>query len=312
MKPLLPIADVTSWISDAEIVGFSVGPDDVVYLLLATAQLDYRVVRPGGASFAKVKPDHPQSYRIVAIADGRVIRELTISGERFNYHHIQPLPDGDVLLACARSQFRSAGDYDRNGRVFDRHGRLLREVLLGDGIQAIQTTDEGTIWTSFFDEGVFGNYGWSAPVGASGLVAWGSFGNKVFEFAPSDGLDAICDCYALNVVSRVDTWCYYYTGFPLVWIHQQKIRAWWHIPLGGSDAFAIYDDVALFRGGYVDRDTYWLVRLCDNQRIEVITNFALENEQGNALVAGRAVGRGKSLYLLSSNRVYRVGVLDAL
>ncbi|WP_176444820.1 hypothetical protein [Paenibacillus herberti] len=40
-----------------------------------------------------------------------------------------------------------------------------REFLLGDGIQSVQVTDKGIIWTSYFDEGVFGNNGWDKPIG---------------------------------------------------------------------------------------------------------------------------------------------------
>lgn len=32
--------------------------------------------------------------------------------------------------------------------------------------------EDGRIVTSYFDEGIFGNFGWDQPLGASGLVVW--------------------------------------------------------------------------------------------------------------------------------------------
>ncbi len=60
----------------------------------------------------------------------------------------------------ARAELRKDGTYDLNGRVFGPDGALRREFLLGDGIQDVQTTAEGDIWVSRFDEGVYGNLGW--------------------------------------------------------------------------------------------------------------------------------------------------------
>ncbi|WP_440117757.1 hypothetical protein [Paenibacillus sp. QZ-Y1] len=77
-------------------------------------------------------------------------------------------------------------------------GNTIREFLLGDGIQSVQVTKNGTIWTSYFDEGVFGNNGWSNPIGSQGLVAWDEHGNKLYEDHAAD----IADCYALNVVNE--------------------------------------------------------------------------------------------------------------
>ena len=84
--------------------------------------------------------------------------------------------------------------------------------MLGDGIGQVAATSDGDVWAGYFDEGVYGNYGWGdpggeAPVGACGLV----------RFTPDLQLDwrfpshvqqpwgAISDCYALNV-GDTDVW----------------------------------------------------------------------------------------------------------
>ena len=51
---------------------------------------------------------------------------------------------------------------------------MLSRFCLGDGIQDCVVKKDGTIITSYFDEGVFGNYGWDEPLGDCGLIAWTS------------------------------------------------------------------------------------------------------------------------------------------
>jgi len=308
---LAPVASLALLIGDGELVAFNVGPDGVVYLVVALRPLDYRIEQPGWASFAKTVPEQPQRYRIVGLSGSRPILDVVVDGERFNIHDVQPLPDG-LLLVCARSYFRGPGDFEKNGRVYTHSGEFAREILLGDGIQTVQATSEGVIWTSFFDEGVFGNYGWQSPVGASGLVAWDSAGNKLYEFQPGLGLDSICDCYALNVESEEDVWCYYYTAFSLVRLHCRAIQSVWKMPLGGSDAFAISGEYALFRGGYRDRDAYQLFALCPDGVAKSVATIELRDPDGSKLVANRVVGRADTIYLASNGSLYRVNVQAAV
>jgi hypothetical protein len=298
-------------IGDGELVAINVGPDGVTYLVAALEPLDYRIEQPGGASFAKTIPKQPQRYQVVGLSGSQTVLDAVIDGERFNIHDIQPLPDG-LLLVCARSYYKGPNDFEKNGRVYTRAGRFAREILLGDGIQSVQATSGGVIWTSYCDEGVFGNYGWQSPFGASGLVAWDSAGNKVYEFEPRDGLDSICDCYALNVDSEDDVWLYYYTEFPLVRLRRHKIESVWKMPLGGSDAFAVSAGHVLFRGGYDDRDAYQLFSLGPGGKPELVAKIELQDENGGKLMADRVVARADAMHLVSNGFLYRVDVQTAL
>ncbi len=304
---LSPIASLAEFIGAGELVAFNVGPDGVAYFVIALGTLDYRFENTGGASFAKTVPDRSQSYRVVGLSGSQPVLDVAIQAEKFNIHDIQPLAD-ELLLVCSRSRYKSRDNFEKNGRVYTRDGTLTREILLGDGIQSVQTTAEGVIWTSFFDEGVFGNYGWSNPVGASGLVAWDSAGNKIYEFQPSAGLDSICDCYALNVESADDVWLYYYTQFPLVHLHRREIASFWQMPEKGSDAFAICAGHALFRGGYKDRDVYRLFSLRRTGRVEFVEEITFGDREGNPLVADRVVGRGDAIHFTCDSYLYRVDI----
>jgi hypothetical protein len=145
---LSPVASLVSFIGNGELVAFNVGPDQVVYIVVALRPIDYRVERPGGASFAKTVPEQPQRYRVVGLSGCDPVLDVVIEEERFNIHDVQPLPEG-LLLVCSRSYFRGPDDFEKNGRVYTRSGKFIREILLGDGIQTAQATSQGLIWTSF-------------------------------------------------------------------------------------------------------------------------------------------------------------------
>lgn len=294
-------------IGDQTIVAFNVGPNGEVYFLLAVDTLDYRTKDTGLGSFVKIVPDSPQRYRVLILRDGDLELDLAISDERFNIHEIQPLCN-DLLLACSRSAYRGEHDYDLNARVYSRDGVFLREFLLGDGIATIQTTRRGEIWTSYFDEGVIGNYGWHAPVGAAGLVAWNASGEKVYDYDAVGPVDTIVDCYALNVPSDEDVWCYYYTDFPLVHLHEKRIVAAWDVPVRGSPAFAVANEHVLFAGGYSQADSFQLVRLASNGMSKLIGELNLIGDDGAPVKPVRVVGRGARLYVLSDTMLYEIDV----
>jgi hypothetical protein len=287
-------------IEDGELVAFDVGPDGVVYLVVALRPLDYRFEQPTRASFAKPTPEQSQRYRVVGLSGFQIVLDAVIEGERFNIHHVQPLRD-ELLLVSARSKYNRINGFEKNGRVHTRNGEYVRDLLLGDAIESVQTTSKGVIWTSFFDEGLY-----EPNPGTSGLVCWDYDGHMLFDFKPSAGLKSIYDCYALNVESERDAWCYYYNQFPLVHLHFFEIESVWHMPIDGSDAFAIGADHALFRGGYNDRDTYHLFSLGPNGKVSLVEKLELRNEIGNRLVADWVAGRADAIYLASKGFLYRV------
>lgn len=290
------------------IVAFDIGVDGFPYAVIATGPLDDRTVSPGGASFPKIRPETPQGYQIYRLHEGEAQLLTAIEREAFNIHHVQPLGEDQLLLACARCEHRKDRP-DRNGRIYHTHGRIQGAITLGDGIQNIAVTPDGLIWTSYFDEGVFGNFGWSKPLGNNGLVAWRQDGTIAYKYQPSEGLDFICDCYAMNACGN-EIWIYYYTDFPLVLIRDGAVMAHWEVPVKGADAFAISRGYALFRGGYDQRDDYLLLGLTE-PTVRQRARFRLKSESGTRIKAQRVSGRGDAIFLLQDREIFRITVEEA-
>ncbi len=298
-------------IGEHTVVTFNVGPRGEVHVLLAMNSLDYRTQDDGLATFAKIVPDTQQCYRVLVLRRGEIELDLVIQDVPFNIHLVQPLGN-DLLLACSRSEYRGRDDFDRNARVYARDGTFLRDFLLGDGLATIQTTNRGEIWTSYFDEGVFGNYGWHDPVGAAGLVAWNGLGEKVYEYDAVGPVGTIVDCYALNVASAEDVWCCYYMNFPLVHLHKKRIAATWDAPVSGSHAFAVAGNHVLFAGGYKKRDMFQLVRLAPNGQSLLVGDVDIIGDDDTPIKSASAIGRGAVLYVLDDAVLYEIDLNDAL
>lgn len=302
-------------------MSISIDHDGQLYVLAETPSSDYRgITSRFGCISSKVRTKEPQEVVIFRF-DGNQLTRFDIPEQHWCYDHVQPLPDDELLLVCARSRYREKDKYDLNGRVFAEDGTLRREFLLGDGVADVQTTSDGRIWASYFDEGVFGNFGWGAtgdgpdwvtPVGKSGLVLWDRSGKRLYESRPSEELDGIFDCYALNVLSDSETWCYYYCDFPLVRIREQQIQGVWASPLRGSDGFALWGTYVLFRGGYHEHDSYYLFELMDDGQMKLLSSYRMLDEEGTILHADMIAARRYLLFFLKGFCCYRIDLRDRL
>jgi hypothetical protein len=239
--------DLSETLRERPVISFSLDYSGRLFVLATEQKVDYRK----GTS-VRLKTTTPHDFVVIEATEDYVT-EYRIPDQYWNYHHVQPLPDDELLLVCSRALFRRRDDFDLNGRVFSLDGKFKREFLLGDGIAQVQTTQDGTIWTSYFDEGVFGNFGWSANVGESGLIQWDQNGNQLYTFKPVGGIDMIADCYAMNTLSSTETWVCYYTEFPLVRIVKGRVVEFWNSPARGSNAFAVLGRYVVFCGTYEDR-----------------------------------------------------------
>jgi hypothetical protein len=306
--PLKEWLNLSQHLADLYTISMSAGPGNELFILAAPSPIDYRE-EAHGASFAKINPDQPEDFVILRIGETNISRH-DIFKQQWNYHYVQPLPNDEMLLVCARSRYRTHDDYDLNAKVFSLDGELQREFLLGDGIRDVQVTSSGQIWVGYSDEGVFGNFGWNKPVGSSGLIQWDKFGKKTYQFSPPAGLRSICDCYVLNVVSNTETWCYYYDEFALVQIRDGQSKDHWACPISGSSGFLIWRDFVLFQGGYDDHDLYHLAQLDNGNQMRSLATYRFTDEKGNSLKSRQIETRGCFLYVLEEDVCYRLDLRE--
>ena len=312
-KPIVltPVASLREEIEGGEVVSFGVGPDGVTYVAIARDPVDLRARFPMVAELRHPVIAEVSGYRILALAGAQRVLDVSVEPQPFLLHHVQPLA-GALLLACARTRSGDPPVAVRNGRVYTADGTFVRDLWLGDAIEALQVTSADVIWASYFDEGVGDREGWDGEYGCPGLAAWDAAGRMLWGWPPSLEVDPIYDCYALNVASDEDVWAYYYDAFPLVHMHQRALAGVWRMPLPGCGVFAVSDGYALFGGGYDDRAVYELFSLGAGGEVGRLGRFELFDEQGCRIDADDVAGRGARIQLLHCGQLYAIGVEEAL
>jgi hypothetical protein len=302
---LEPWLDLAPHLDGLEIVSLSLGPDRAAYVLAVQPPARYRDQR-SGAMLSRTSPRWPNTFVVLRCDDGGVER-IVLPNLTWNFHFVQPLPDAELLLVCARTRSRDEPDADLNAQVFGRDGAPRRSFRAGDGINDVQATAAGRIWASYFDEGVFGH-----GVGHSGLNCWDAAGQLLYAYDPPAGLREICDCYALNVSSKNEAWFYYYTEFRLVRLLDKRVAGWWDCSVRGAHGFAVNGDIALMTGGYRERDIYHLLELGNDRTMRKLAAGAFFDVDGAPLDNARVVCRADQIILLHENRCYRTDVAEVL
>ena len=299
-RPLIArhIVDFASVTSDWNRINVSVGPSGEVIILVLRQRPGYGPTPDGDWSYVKSFADLPKNFRVYHQSkDGWDFIDIDVT-LRILYC-VQPLAQGEWLLVDTRSD----DDSDANGHTYSAEGKLLTTMPLGDGVQDVQTTPNGQIWVSYFDEGVFGG----TALGTAGLANFDAKGTQKFSFnAEHEWI--IADCYALNVVSDEEVWLCPYTDFPLVRLkNKETIHRWDNNPVHGANAFAVWKDRALFTGGYGERDKLFVVHLYQSEGKELAKEeHQAVSDDGENIKFTHAFGRGSCLYLVTTDSLYCV------
>jgi hypothetical protein len=246
------------------LVHVSVGPSGEA-ICLWTSSEGQRAIRaseevPGFASFPVATADHPVTVRLVSQwpRPGEVV---TVEGFELGFPKAQPLPGNRFLLVGTRCEWRPTGP-DQNAIVVDGSGSVIVSTTFGDGIAHVLASPNGQVWVGYFDEGIFGNYGWGEPdsapcPGASGLVRYGLDLEPAWSYPTGSPLGPIYDCYALGLNGE-DSWTCYYDAFPVVRVRDGIVEGW-RSEVDGPRAVVTDGSTAVLIGGY-GRDALRLVR----------------------------------------------------
>jgi hypothetical protein len=216
---------------------------------------------------------------------------------------VQPLPEERYVAAKARA-LRT----EQNAYIYNSKGEVVMSWAAGDGIKSVQASRNGKIWVSYFDEGIYGS-----GSGSPGLNAYNPDGGPIFDFTEivtASPLEYMADCYALNVASNQDTWVCYYTDFPVVCLRDRKLRRYWPAikEMVGSSAFAVWNDLLLFAGGYHFEDQFFWHDLHRSRTAEVI---AFKPEGGRLVKSqgvSRVMGRGAKLYVEQDAQIWSLSL----
>lgn len=288
------------------LVRIDIGPDGLFYILHALKPMEY-YSKDGSTPI--IKPDKPQDYLVTVMRDGQIEDQIRIEQERYNIHGIQPLKD-DLLLLCCRCRRHSEGDIDRNARIYSRKGELLESLTMGDGIERMQTTSRGVIWAGYFDEGMFGSFGWGdEPIGSPGLIAWDAGGKIIYQYEWSvDVPDFVCCWPVLDF--NDDVWIKGYSECNLARIRDYKVESAWKAPKG-IGRVAISGDLLLSQSTY-DQDYLGVYRIQKDQIVTEVEDIRIVDENNEIIKSDRIAKRGDITFLESKGRLFIFRMKDVL
>ncbi|HSA49188.1 MAG TPA: hypothetical protein VLH10_03635 [Yinghuangia sp.] len=275
-----------------------------------------RITAPSGVSFPQTRMSADVSARVTVHgpepAEAARIPRLTVS-----HPHVQLLPEGRVLLVGTRAWWRPEPEGpERNAVVHDADGRVSAEGVFGDGIADVVTTPAGNSWVRYFDEGIFGNFGWGydgapPPIGASGLVRFGPDLRLDWSYAMGgDEWGGMWDSPALNVDGET-AWVSYEQTHPIVRIQDGRKTGWAHDTLARIHVLLVGGDRVAVIGRPHDDGPARVTGHLGESRFHPTAAFRLCLPDGSPLPDRyRVFAQGADLHVLCGHDGYRVGLDD--
>ncbi len=257
VEPLFEWSEIDAPSDARRAVGF--GADDTVLIVSEAEEVLSRLPRPDKRGHQLVRQ---RRYRTHGWRDGSAwTSEATEPVHDVGF--VQPWGDA-LLLVGSRCELRRSGP-ERNATVVTWDGATRDQWTLGDGIADVRTHRD-RVWCSYFDEGVFGNRGWSLSTPLLGVAGVRTFDARGCP-SPIDARLSerqVVDVYALNVCGDDELWMYAYPDFELIRLNRDTLtrRA---AGVRGATAFAIDRGRALLFGSYEHREQLVALSLHDGR-----------------------------------------------
>lgn len=171
------------------------------------------------------------------------------------------------------------------------------------------------MWIGYFDEGVYGNFGWGGrgrePIGAPGIVRFSTTLKQAWAYPGGSSAPPVSDVYALNVTDEA-VWSCYYTDLPVVRIAGDRVTVWRNEVQGASAIVAGATTVALVGGYPGDRDRVVVGDLTDDAFVPR-RSLRLRLPDGDELPGGLGlVARGEELHVIGERRWWKVSLEQLL
>jgi len=204
--------------------------------------------------------------------------------------------DGTLLIVQGRCQ-KEGNKIERNARRYNPNGQLIDAFTLGDGIAQVQIDEIDTIWVSYFDEGIFGNFGWDDPMGKDGFVAYSISGEKVWSVTEH----SMIDCDAFHLINSNECYFYYYDlDYRLVHIKENKTFN--ILSVQGQHELSQFtiDKIGII--GTVDNRILKYFQL-KGKTFKLKGKIKLVDEKGKQ-IKGRVFVRGSYIYVYANQCIY--------
>lgn len=314
LMPYMPLKEI---LCKRKVVGATVAYDGSL-ILLAVEQKDVKVPfpifeQPGWASFPETKSRDAYKAWLLRIDDSvRQDVEVAVLDNAFPY--VDGFPDGSFIVASARCRYDGHSG-ELNASIYDQNGAPQKQMCLGDGINDVAVSSASLIWTSYFDEGVFGNFGWGGgnsppPIGAHGLVCFDREGSQVWQYPNlEEGVEySIDDCYAMTIAND-EVWLCFYSDFPLAHIDSRKQIKYWNNQIAGASTIAIDADKVLLYGGYSEDKTRICVQQCsEDGQIRSVFEGKLQLPEADKFMSVK--GRCGALHVITDDCWHKLSISD--
>jgi hypothetical protein len=286
-------------LTEYQLKNISIGKDSSIYFLFAESIPERKI--QGIASFMPTTSN--TKYCVVSVpidwTNGEIFPSaLTNFGNlEQNVHLLQPTSQGFLLLCC-RCYYHEEGKEEHNAILANSEGQVIDSFCFGDGIAECIVDSRDRIITSYFDEGVFGNYGWRNPIGSCGLIAWNLKGKQIWQNTEY----SIADCYAMNVDDSDNLWFYYYPDFELVKTNFEQSGKF-SPGIRGANKIIIKKsgDYVALSGGYGNQGNYYSFHIeegqLNSQKEKIIFTYG-----NNPVLNSRIICRGSKIILFDSER----------
>ncbi len=269
--------------------------------------------------------EEPKPHKLLIISpDGRERRTLDIPPMDISMSYIDMFVDGRILFVNARSCWRGAGDYDKNAAIYDPRTATIERICLGDGISEVAIDGRNRIWVTYYDEGVFGNYGWNIEepgFGSGALVCFDTAGKILWAMndhftsgtpdKPIMRLGEFAEeCWSLNVATDgIYFSCCTFTNYYFCGLDKDfTLTNYSSLPIiGTANGFAVSENFLLLPFGKTNTLSLYNFKDRSFDKPERKELFRLDK---SPVSDTGYFGRGSNLHLLNYRGWFRIGIDD--
>lgn len=288
---LKPIVHLNNILESNHIVDFTIDFNNTVFLLT--------IIKKKSNS-----ENLTNTYDVFKVEGCDIVHQFYVKDINIDLHFIRVVDD-KYLLASSRCEYYDEDNIEKNILILNERGTIIDELIFGDGIQDIKVEQSGVIWTSYFDEGIFGNYGWLNPIGISGLRSWSYKGEKLYEY---EGEYCISDCYSLNIDAHNNKLFYFYTEFYLGKINGDKIN-YYSINVSGANTIAINEKFMVSDSGY--GSTNFILHSITEDKVLKVLEFELESVEGErSIKIIKSIAYRDRILLLADEKIFMFKIDD--